>query len=469
MADGGAPGAPGRAHTGQSSGQAARSAPLDPARRLAYDVLRAVSSNGAYANLVLPELLRTSRLSQRDAAFATELAYGTVRAQGSLDDVLAACSSRPPTLLDPPVLDLLRLGAYQVLRTRVPPHAAVSASVDLARSTGQIRVGGLVNAVLRKVSARSWTQWAQALHPDDAVGELAARYAHPEWIATAFADALGADAGELEAALAADDTRPRTHLVARPGRITAAELLEQAGAAEAGLFSPFAVYLHGGDPAALPAMRDGRAGVQDEGSQLCALALAAAALDGPDRRWLDLAAGPGGKAALLAALAAQRGATLQANELHLHRAELVRRTTAFWNVDVTVGDAADLSAQPPGYDRVLVDAPCTGLGALRRRPEVRWRRQPADVPALVELQIRLLTKAVELTRPGGVVAYVVCSPLLSETTGVVRAVAATAPVDLMDARPAFPGVPRLGDGPTVQLWPHRQGTDAMFCALLRRR
>jgi 16S rRNA (cytosine967-C5)-methyltransferase len=220
--------------------------------------------------------------------------------------------------------------------------------------------------------------------------------------------------------------------------------------------------MHGGDPATVPAIRDGRAGVQDEGSQLCALALAAAPLDGRDERWLDLCAGPGGKAALLAALAAERGARLTANEVRDHRAELVRRLTKPWDVDVRVGDGRTLPEIDGGYDRVLVDVPCTGLGALRRRPEARWRRRPDDVGELAVLQGELLASALRVTRPGGLVAYVTCSPHPAETSAVI------AGHSLLDARPAFPQLPDLGAGPTVQLWPHRHGTDAMFCALIRR-
>jgi 16S rRNA (cytosine967-C5)-methyltransferase len=217
----------------------------------------------------------------------------------------------------------------------------------------------------------------------------------------------------------------------------------------------------GGDPGAIAAVRERRAGVQDEGSQLCALALADAPLTGRDEHWLDLCAGPGGKAALLAALAAQRGARLDANELREHRARLVRDVTAPWGVSVRTGDARSFPAREGGYDRVLLDAPCTGLGALRRRPEARWRRRADDVAALVALQRDLLDAALRLTRPGGVVAYVTCSPHPSETLGVVARRA------LLDARAALPAMPALGEGPTVQLWPHRHGTDAMFLALLR--
>ena len=435
----------------------------DAPRLAAYRLLRAVAEQGAYANLALPPLLRDAGLAGRDAAFATEIGYGTVRSSGTLDEVLATCVDRPLEQLQPAVLDLLRLGAYQLLRTRVPEHAAVATTVDLARATGNGRASGLVNAVLRKVARRDWDGWCAALTRDASpLRRLAVATAHPEWIAAAFAAALGddpqGDLAETAATLRADDARPVTHLVAWPGRIARDELVVQAHA-RPGPYSPYAVRLEGGgDPAALAAVRERRAGVQDEGSQLCALALAAAPLDGRDDRWLDLCAGPGGKAALLAALAAERGARLLANELRPHRADLVRRATAAWDVEVRVGDARDVEGE---FDRILLDAPCTGLGALRRRPEARWRRLPEDVPQLVALQRDLLAAARRLVRPGGVVAYVTCSPHPAETAEVV------AGLPLLDARPLFPGVPRVGDGPTVQLWPHRHGTDAMFCAIVR--
>jgi 16S rRNA (cytosine967-C5)-methyltransferase len=208
--------------------------------------------------------------------------------------------------------------------------------------------------------------------------------------------------------------------------------------------------------------------VQDEGSQLVALALTRVPLDGPDARWLDLCAGPGGKSALLGGLAAMDDATVDAVELQEHRAELVRRAVDGLPVSVHVADGRAAPLSDAAVDRVLLDAPCTGLGALRRRPEARWRRRPEDVPGLARLQRELLAAALRHVRPGGVVAYVTCSPHLSETVGVVGGVARRAGAELLDARPHLPGVPDLGDGPTVQLWPHRHGTDAMFLALLRR-
>jgi len=450
----------------------------DPARRAAYDVLRAVEDRDAYANLVLPGLLRERRLDTRDAALATELAYGTLRAQGTLDVVLGACASRPIADADPAVRAVLRLGAYQLLRTRIPPHAAVSASVDLARTVTSEGPAKFANAVLRRVSEHALGAWLARLAPAydvDPVGNLALTTSHPAWVVAAFRDALRGDLAETAAALAADDSRPQVHLVARPGQLGRDELLAEAGpAGSTGPWSPYAVALSEGDPGALAAVRAGRAGVQDEGSQLCATALAAAAVVGSDRRWLDLCAGPGGKAALLAGLAAERGATLVAVEKAPHRARLVAQALAAYRataVTVTADATVPVWAEA-AFDRVLVDAPCSGLGALRRRPEARWRRAPADLPDLSRLQRRLLGSGLAALRPGGVAAYVVCSPHLAETAAVVADALSGRlgpAVEAVDARALLPGVPLLGEGPTVQLWPHRHGTDAMFLALLRRR
>jgi 16S rRNA (cytosine967-C5)-methyltransferase len=443
----------------------------DPARRAALDTLRAVRQRDAYANLLLPQLLRERRITGRDAALATELAYGACRAYGLLDQVLAACIDRPLSKVEPELLDALRLGCYQLLRTRIPAHAAVDSTVDLVRTEQGSRVAGFVNAVLRKVAEHDEEAWVQQLAPDpaeDPVGNLAMRTAHPRWVARAFADTLGDTGEELAAALRADDERPTVHLVARPGEVSAEELAAMTGG-EVAPYSPYGVRLEAGagDPGDLDPVRERLAAVQDEGSQLCALALTRAPLDGSDLRWLDLCAGPGGKAALLGALVGINGGTLDAVEKAPHRAKLVRQATEGLAVTVHVVDGRS-SGLEGGYDRVLVDAPCTGLGALRRRPEARWRRQPADVGDLTKLQRELLLAAVGLTRPGGLVAYVVCTPHLAETVGVVADVVRRTGVTALDAREFFPGVPDLGEGPYVQLWPHRHKTDAMFCAIMRR-
>ncbi|TDE00252.1 RsmB/NOP family class I SAM-dependent RNA methyltransferase [Jiangella asiatica] len=444
----------------------------DPAREAAFEVLRAVAADDAYANLVMPTTLRRHDLTGRDAALATELAYGALRGQGTYDAVIGACVTRPLAGLDPPLLDALRLGAHQLLSTRVPPHAAVSTTVDLVRAHVNVGAARLANAVLRRVGEHDLDDWAARLAPrrgdTDAVDHLAFRHAHPAWIVRALRDALPGD-DELEACLAADNAPAEVHLAARPGRATVDELL--AAGARPAQWSPYGVVVEAGMPARFAAVREGRAGVQDEGSQLVALALAAAPLDGPDERWLDLCAGPGGKAALLAGLATERGARLLAVEQHEHRARLVAQALAGdpGEHEVLVGDATEPAWPEADFDRVLLDAPCTGLGALRRRPEARWRRRPDDLARLRELQVALLGSAIRSVRPGGLVAYVTCSPHLAETATVVDDVlGARADAERVDARPYLPGVPDLGAGPDVQLWPHRHGTDAMYLALLRR-
>jgi 16S rRNA (cytosine967-C5)-methyltransferase len=444
-----------------------RRKPLDPARRAAFDVLRAVSERDAYANLALPPLLRERGITGRDAAFATELTYGTCRTRGLLDAVIEKAAGRPPARIDPVLLDLLRLGTYQLLRTRVGDHAAVSTTVEQAGVEFDSARAGFVNGVLRTIARRDEQSWVEELAPpagSDPVGHTAFAHAHPRWIGQAFADALGANAGQLNALLASDDERPLVHLAARPGVLTAEQLAGQVNGA-VGRYSPYAVYLAGGDPGQLEPIRDGAALVQDEGSQLVALALTRADLDGPDAgRWLDMCAGPGGKTAMLAALA--DGARVTAIEPTARRAEMVEQNTRGLPVDVLRVDGRDPGLSP-GFDRVLVDAPCTGLGALRRRPEARWRRQPGDVAALTKLQRELLASAIRLTRPGGVVLYATCSPHLAETVGVVADAVRRHPVTALDARALFDPVDDLGDGPYVQLWPHRHGTDAMFAAALK--
>ena len=438
----------------------------DAARLAAYDVLHAVRTEDAYANLALAQALRDRRLSGRDAGFATELAAGTLRGLGTYDPVIDACLDRGR--VKPRLRDVLRLGTHQLLAMRVPSHAAVSATVDLARSRTGPASAGLVNAVLRKVGEHDLAGWIDRVAPDpaaDRTGHLAVAHSHPRWVVTGLEAALGDRAAELEELLAADNTAPEVVLVARPGRSERSEL-----PGEPTPLSPYGVRLGEGDPGAVPAVAEGRAGVQDEGSQLVVVAVAGAALAGRDERWLDLCAGPGGKAALLAALAAERGARLVANEPQPHRTELVRHALAGADgVDeITTYDGRRPPWEPGSFDRVLVDAPCSGLGALRRRPEARWRKQPGDLDELVPLQRDLLASALDLVRPGGVVVYATCSPLLAETAEVLDTVLASRPdVALEPVSLAVPDA--AGPQPdTLQLWPHRHRTDAMFVAQLRR-
>ena len=444
----------------------------DRSRRVAFDALRRVTGEDAYANLVLPGLLAERGITGRDAAFATELLNGTCRWQGTYDAVLEAASGRSLTSLQPAVVDLLRLGTHQLLGMRVETHAAVSATVDLAAATVGPRVTGLVNAVLRRVAARDRDGWVEQLGAGlDEPDRLGLAYAHPRWVVDAYADVL--PAAELVPALAADNVGPAVSLVVRPGLADRDALVAESGGAP-GRWSPYAVTATG-NPADLPLVRTGRAGAQDEGSQLVAWGLTRPRAD--PGWWLDLSAGPGGKTALLAGLAAADGSRVLAGELAPHRAQLVAAGSRGYPLDrrpvVVVADSTCPPWRSGVFGRVLADVPCTGLGALRRRPEARWRRDPADVENLHPLQRALLDTALDATAPGGLAAYVTCSPHRRETAEVVLETLATrGDVDLV---PAAEVLPELADADAttpegfLQLWPHRHGTDAMFAAYLRRR
>lgn len=435
----------------------------DPARRLAFDALRQISGEGGYANLVLAQFLSRRRLNTRDAAFATELVSGTCRLQGTYDLIIEAASGRGLHSIQPAVVDLLRLGSHQLLSMRVPQRAAVAATVNLARSTVGERVTGLVNAVLRRVAAHSletWTDRLAATRPAERLGILTH---HPQWIADSYRDLL---AGEAPEALLANNIAPQPCLVVRPGL---AEVEELGG--EPTPFSPFGA-VTSGNPGDIAAVRQGRAGVQDEGSQLVAWALSRVAA--PPGPWLDLCAGPGGKSALLAGLARAAGEWLLASEIQPHRAELVSKALAPYPARqesspvVIAADGTRPAWVPGSFSRVLADVPCTGLGALRRRPESRWRRSPDDVEQLHPLQVGLLRTALASAMSGGVVAYVTCSPHRRETADVVDEVVASTPgVRLLNAGDYLPEVPDCRVGEAVQLWPHRHSTDAMYLALLR--
>ena len=427
--------------------------------------------------------------------------------------MLAACSDRPLDKLDPPVLRVLRLGAHQLLATRVGAHAAVATSVDLAKDVVGPRGSGYVNAVLRRVSTRDLGAWLAIVAPDpdtDPDGNLAVRYSYPRWIVSAYREALGDAAhDELESALAAGNDRPRVTMAAFPAGPARDAIMPDG--AEPTRWSPYGFTLPGGDPSSLIAV--GQATVQDEASQLAAIALASVPVDGPDSLWLDMCAGPGGKSRLLYGLATTAGARLVAADVHPHRAALVKealarasrpgptpappgstgeeerfpaafRRTADGNLPLRPGasaivpGAAVIAAdgrRPPwadgAFDRVLVDVPCSGLGALRRRPEARWRKSESDLPTLAALQRDLLRSALAACRPGGVVGYVTCSPVPAETRDVVTAViSSTAGVQVLDAPAVLSTVPgaRSASPLFAQLWPHRHGTDAIFIALLRR-
>ncbi|WP_157006285.1 RsmB/NOP family class I SAM-dependent RNA methyltransferase [Agromyces laixinhei] len=467
---------------GPSRATPSHSAPprIAPARIVAVEVLEAVRVDEAYANLLLPTRIRRAGLDRADAAFATELAYGTLRMQGFYDRVIELAANRPRSAIDPVVLDVLRLGAHQLLATRVATHAAVNEQVELARRAAP-KAAGFANAVLRTISRTSPEEWrervAEGASSEDA--RLAAVTSHPEWIVRALRTALAHEdrADELERLLDADNAAPRVNLAVLPGLDVDTDDID---GLEPDRFSPIGAVA--ADPITAAERSGGLIRVQDEGSQLAALALSRAEPVRAGERWLDLCAGPGGKTAVLAAEALAGGAVLVANETVPARAELVRNAVVGvpLEVEVHVGDgrALDLAAlgAPRGFDRILLDAPCTGLGALRRRPEARWRKNPTDVAELTKLQGELFDGAFAALAPGGILAYVTCSPHTAETHGTLAAALRRAgtSAEQLDTRSVIGEVSRhpldlAGDAETVQLWPHRHGTDAMFIALVRKR
>ena len=448
---------------------------MTPSRGVSFDVLMAVMLDDAYANLVLPARIKAAGLSTNDAGLATELTYGTLRMQGFYDKVIANAAARDIATIDPVVLIILRLGVHQLLNMRVATHAAVDESVNMAEHFASLGAVGFVNAVLRRTSRHDLEDWQDFVTKDKMSEDerLSTIYSHPVWIERSFRQTLEAEGRpeELEKLLAADNASPRVTLVELPGFVETNDEVE----GEPTTYSPVGMSLNtGGDPLRFARVREGIVRVQDEGSQLAALTLSRHHDVVAGEKWLDMCAGPGGKAALLAAEALAGGAHLTANEIIPARAALVRTALhAVSGVDVVVGDGIDYgTTHPDHFDRILLDAPCTGLGALRRRPEARWRKTPRDVADLTGLQAKLLESALSSLKPGGLLAYVTCSPHLAETRGIVESALRKNPhVAELDARAAIGSVSMApldlaGDTLSVQLWPHRHGTDAMFISLL---
>ncbi len=433
----------------------------DQPRMAALELLRLVRDEGAYANLALPQVLRKYKLNGRDAAFTVELAYGVLRNQSLYDSMAQKCSSRALAAVEPEIIDILRLGIHQIYAMRVPDHAAVDTCASLARVTikgkdaghTKARVG-FVNAVLRCVTQSEF---------DVETLSIGNRYSHQDWIVEAFEESLvrnGLSVGNLEALLAANNTAADPVIAVREGD-------QEIEGTTPGRWSKQARVLTDVIPLELDQVRCGSAIVQDEGSQLVAQAFLLAEPTGPESAWLDMCAGPGGKAALISD-SVPPGVEFIAVELHKHRVELMSKIVGP-SAQLLTGDARERPWGNRFFDRVLLDAPCSGLGALRRRPEARWRKTKKETLELTDLQEELLLAAVDSTRAGGIVAYVTCSPYVEETWAVVESVLeARTNVQLEDARDLFPGVSDLGKGPCVQLWPHVHGTDAMFFALLRR-
>ena len=445
-------------------------------RAIAFELLRRVAEDDSYANLLLPKLLSDANVDSRDAGFIQELAFGTLRNKLLYEKVIELASSRETRTIDSHALIVLLLGAHQILGMRVPAHAAINESVNLAKQKASQSAAGFVNAVLRRVSERSREQWIDKVleSADSADERLSLAYSHPLWIVKSLRAALESrDLGDsIEDLLLADNTPAKVSVAALPGFADARDLSEYGSL---GIASPIGLELSV-PPSRVPQVQSGHVRVQDQGSQLAVLALLAAEVSVEDSRWLDLCAGPGGKAALMLAVAKQRNVSFDANEVSTHRAKLVQQALdSIAQIKVSIGDGRKLAEGGARYTRLLLDAPCTGLGALRRRPESRWRKKSTDIPELAKLQKDLFKASWDSLLPGGVLGYVTCSPHLSETTALVSWAESQyrGDLELLPANAILNEInPNLGldvTFRTAQLWPHIHGTDAMFIALFRKK
>ena len=431
-------------------------------RLIAYELVSQVNRDGAYANIRLPELLAKSKLDKADKAFTTELAYGTLRMQGRHDYIATKFVDRKFSEVDPKIQDLLRIGIHQLTQMRVADHAAVSETVEVAKLVAGESKASYVNAVLRKVAVSNNDLVELAQLPN--LQRLSISYSHPEWVISSFYDQLK-DWEEVEKLLAANNLPATPDIVAWPGKSSITELIEL-GATQISGF-PNAVNIDG-IPSEFDPIIQRRAGVQDRGSQIVVENFLTTAAG--NQSWLDMCAGPGGKAAYLFHSLSQSEPTANflANEPVPHRAELVKRVVN--NQQVLSFDATDPSNFSSKFDRILVDAPCTGLGALRRRPEARWRKSLNDLKELVNLQRNLLNSAYELLKPNGVIAYVTCSPHIAETKGQVLDFLARhkdMSVLPLNTLPIAHKQGLLADG-TMQLWTHQDQSDGMFMVLFKK-
>ncbi len=435
----------------------------DAPRLLAYDVISEVNRRDGYSNLLLPQALTASNMDERDRSFTTELVYGTLRMQGLYDFIFSQISDRKWSEVDSDVVDLARMGAHQIFSMRTPIHAAVSATVDVARKQLGESKGSFINALMRKAGARELSEWLAPLSSiSDPVERLAITFSHPEWIVSAYLDLLK-DIELVEHELQSNNTPAQPTLVSWPGSSTQEELV--ALGAVATKYSQYGAR-YDGAPGSLEIIRHRKAGVQDEGSQLVA-SIFAEVTKGAEST-LDLCAGPGGKAALLAHLIDQRGGDFVANEISEPRAKLVKNVIGKFGV--IVSDGRKITETGRTFDAILADVPCTGIGALRRRPEVRWRRTIKDLSPLLTLQMELADAAISVLNPGGHFGYATCSPHFAETTGQVRQILKNHPeLKLVDLAPYLPsqleGASRDG---ALSLWGSIHHTDSMFLAIFKR-
>ena len=444
-----------------------RNDPGFEARNLALTILLKVELEGSYANIALPAALRKASLESRDSAFATELVYGTLRRRTLYDAIIERASSRKISKIDSIPLSILRLTAHQLLTMETPPHAAVDSAVRLSVRNKSGSASGFVNAISRRISERNQSEWISELTPElDQVAKLALEYAHPRWIVENYLGRLG-DIQLVERELRANNVNPEVTAVIYPGFQWSTETESESLPCT---WSSACRYIRG-NPEHLPEIRRGSGGIQDQGSYLVAQALALAPTmprqaASYEPLWLDMCAGPGGKAALLSRWAQEGQASFLAMEISEHRADLIKRVCP----TIVVADGNHPPIAPASASKILLDAPCSGLGALRRRPDARHRKSPSDIKELVALQRELLSSAHALLAQGGILAYVTCSPAVEESSENKDWFLHRFPdMELLDARSFFPTSMELADSFDVQLWPGVHNTDAIYLAMFQKK
>lgn len=434
---------------------------MSNARFAAYELLRRVENDDSYINLLLPSFLKRSGVAEQDRGLVQELSYGALRWQLQYDAIIDSLAGGRD--IDPEVRIALRLGLHQLFRMRIPPHAAINETVELIKKIAP-RAAGFANAILRNADRSGLESMidkiAQGL---GTISRLAIKHSHPEWVVSALLDSMALDSREdLESLLSANNENPIINLAALSP--AASERLTDAGLQRSQV-SPIG-FLFGGNPEPLLG-RDVR--VQDLGSQLVALTL----LELSDRngRFLDMCSGPGGKSAVLLSGLSDSGELICFEPTH-HRAQLVEDAVGFDN-RVKIVESYGQTAERDSFDAVLLDAPCSGLGSLRRKPESRWRKLPSQLAGLQKTQAELLDAGLNSLRPNGVLLYSTCSPVISETnTQVADALARHPEVELIDLKPTIsrlsPTLELNQKRKTIQLWTDRHSTDAMFMAAFRR-
>ena len=437
------------------------------ARNLALSLLLNVDLEGSYANIAVPAALKKESLASRDKAFVTELVYGTLRQSIMYDAIIESASGRKKNKIDSIPLNILRMTAHQLLSLHTPPHAAVDNAVRLTVRNKSGSASGFVNAISRRISEKNREQWLEQITAKkEMVEKLALQYAHPRWIVESYVERLGEFDRVIEE-LSANNVNPDVTGVIYPGHHWSESTVSESSPCA---WTEAAIYLRG-NPELIPEIRSAIAGIQDQGSYLVtrALALAPSEMtnDSSTRGlWLDMCAGPGGKAALLSRWANQEGRSFLGIEVSEHRAELIRRVSP----SIVVADATHPPVAQESVEKILLDAPCSGLGALRRRPDARLRKSKRDLEGLVNLQRELLRSAHGLLHSGGLLAYVTCSPTVEETVSNTQwFLKSFADMEFIDARSFFPTGMTLGERFDVQLWPGLHQTDAMYLAMFKKK